>query len=292
MDIVAIVNPISGVGRDGVEARRRVDILERELGRRQLQNEIHLTSGPGHAIELARTARAGGASLVLVWGGDGTVNEAGGALVGGDTALGLIPGGSGNGLAAALGVPRAPAAALAAALAGSRRAIDVGFIAGRPFLNVAGIGFDARVARIFNARGRRGRWPYVVIAVSEGCRYRADEYTIRLDDAEYRLKALFIAFANGREFGMGVRIAPEADLSDGYLNAVVVEDRPLAQRLWDSRHVAFGSLSRASRIVRQRVRCARVESAMSLEFHADGEPGLLEGAAEITVQPGALWVQA
>jgi diacylglycerol kinase family enzyme len=91
MDVVAIVNPISGAGMDPAVAGRRIERLERELGRRRLLGEIHVTTGPGHATEIARAARAAGAALVLVWGGDGTVNEAGGALVGGATALGPFP---------------------------------------------------------------------------------------------------------------------------------------------------------------------------------------------------------
>src|SRR5512145_882199 len=133
MDVVAIVNPISGAGMDPAVAGRRIERLEREFGQRRLRGEIHLTRGPGHATEIARAARAAGAALVLVWGGDGTVNEAGGALVGGETALGLIPAGSGNGLAAALGLPRRTDAAISAALTGARRAIDVGFIGDRAF---------------------------------------------------------------------------------------------------------------------------------------------------------------
>ena len=294
VDVVAIVNPISGAGLDRETAGRRVQTLERELGRRQMRGTIVLTTGPGHARELSSAARDRGASLVLVWGGDGTVNEAGSGLVGGQTALGLIPAGSGNGLAAALALPRRPEAAIAAALDGTRRAIDVGIINGRPFFNVAGIGFDARIARLFNQRaaGRRGRWPYVAIGVAEGCRYRAEEYTVRLDGSDCRLKALLIAFANGREFGMGARIAPQADLTDGYLDAVLVEDRRLARRFWDSRHLALGTIARAPRIIQRQVREARIESSEPLEYHADGEPGIARGAIDVSIRPRALWVKA
>ncbi|HXW06580.1 MAG TPA: diacylglycerol kinase family protein [Vicinamibacterales bacterium] len=293
MDIVAIVNPISGAGMDPAVAGRRVETLHRELRCRGAHADVHVTRGPGDAAALARAARDRGVQLVLVWGGDGTVNEAGGALVGSDTALGLIPAGSGNGLAAALAIPRRPDAAIEAALSGRTRAIDVGFIGGRPFFNVAGVGFDAHVARLFNARARgsRGRWPYVAIGVREGCSYRGRRYALQLDGTAYTLCALLIVFANGREFGMGARIAPAADLQDGLLDAVIVEDRSVPRRFWDSRHLALGTIARAPRITTRPVRSARVESSEPLEFHVDGEPAISQEPLEVSLRPGALRVQ-
>src|SRR5262245_51896815 len=139
--IVAIVNPISGAKASPATAAMRADALRAAADQRGRPIAIHLTERAGHARELASAAAAAGAELVIAWGGDGTINEAGSALVGTDTTLGIVPAGSGNGLAAALDVPRAPQAALAAAFDGRTRAIDAGTIAGRLFFNIAGIGF-------------------------------------------------------------------------------------------------------------------------------------------------------
>src|SRR3954452_19404262 len=139
MSIVVIINPISGAGADTDARERRIAIVEREAARRGRSATIHVTERPGHAREMASSSAASGAELVVVWGGDGTINEAGAALLGSDTTLGIVPAGSGNGLAAALGLPRDPAAALSAAFDGRTRTIDVGMMAGRPFLNIAGI---------------------------------------------------------------------------------------------------------------------------------------------------------
>src|SRR4051812_36916573 len=164
MSIVAIINPISGAGADPAVASRRVDLLTAEAKRRGLDADIRLTTHAGHAREIAAESAAAGVDLVIVWGGDGTLNEAGAGLLGSATAIGLVPAGSGNGLAAALGVPRDPLEALALAFDGATRTIDAGMIAGRPFFNIAGVGFDARIAKLFNQRGgRRGGWPYVVL---------------------------------------------------------------------------------------------------------------------------------
>jgi YegS/Rv2252/BmrU family lipid kinase len=292
VDVVAIVNPISGAGMDPTVAQRRVALMREELRRRDLDAEIHLTERAGHAAELAAAAARAGARLAIVWGGDGTLNEAGGALAGSTTALGLIPAGSGNGLAHALGVPRDPAAALAVALGERSRAIDVGVLGARRFLNVAGIGVDARIAMLFNqrARGSRGRWPYIVIGVGQGCRYPAREYLVRLDGEATRHRALLIAFANGREYGMGAMLAPRAELDDGLLDAFVVEDRSVLARFWHARHLVDGTVDRAPGVVTRRVRSAAIEASAPIEFHVDGEPGCAEGPLEISVLPRAIRV--
>jgi diacylglycerol kinase (ATP) len=298
MRIVAIINPISGAGMDPAASARRVETIRDELRRRGLDGSIQLTERAGHARELAERAVHERADLVIAWGGDGTVNEVGAGLMRSPTALGLIPAGSGNGLAGALGIPREPHAALSSALDGRVRAIDVGLLDTRPFFNVAGIGFDARVARLFNqrAQGRRGRLPYVIIGVREGCRYAASTYTVAFDDgssgAAAVYTALLIAFANGSEYGMGMRIAPHAKLDDGLLEACVVEDRPVVSRFLHARHLALGSIDRAPRLFRRSIRKATVEADGEIDFHVDGEPGVTRGRLTVSIEPGALRVKA
>ncbi len=294
MHVVAIVNPVSGAGMDPDVAGRRVTMIRDELGRRGLHPLVHLTERRDHARELAAAAVADRAELVIVWGGDGTVNEAGGALAGSTTVLGLIPAGSGNGLANALGVPRDPHAAIAWALDSKTMAVDTGMVNGRPFFNVAGIGFDAHVARLFNqrARGSRGRWPYVVIGVREGCRYAACQYELELDGEKVTSNAFLIAFANGKEYGLGMQIAPHARLDDGLLEACIVEDRSVLARFRDARHLALGSITRAPNMRLKQVRTAVVSSAGEIEYHLDGEPAVAPGRLDITIRPGTLRVRA
>jgi len=294
VDAVAIINPISGAGMDPTVARRRVALLRDELSRRNLRSEIHLTERAGHAAELAAAAAATSTSLVIVWGGDGTLNEVGGALAGTKTALGLIPAGSGNGLANALNVPRDPMAALTLALSDRSQVIDVGRLGARRFLNVAGIGVDARIAILFNerAQGSRGRWPYLAIGVAQGFRYTAREYRVQLDGIELRSRALLIAFANGREYGMGAVLAPAAELDDGLLDTFIIEDRSVAARFWHARHLARGTVGRAPGVIQRKVRTAVIESAEPMEFHVDGEPGCTERRLEVSMMPKALRVKA
>ena len=294
MRVVAIINPISGAGMDPSAATRRAALIRDELTKRDLKPSIEITRRAGHARELALAAVQDRADLLIVWGGDGTLNEVGTAAAGSDTAIGIIPAGSGNGFAAALGIPRDPVRALAKALGPRVQAIDVGILGERRFLNVAGIGIDARIAALFNqrARGSRGKWPYISIGVTQGCRYKSLEYTVQLDADPVRYRALLIAFANGREYGMGARLAPRAQLDDGVLDAFIVEDRPVVSRFWHARHLARGTVDRAPRVVTAKVRTAVVESSEPIEYHVDGEPGTAMGRLEIGVLPGALKVRA
>ena len=289
-----MINPRSGAGLDSQAAVTRTALVRDVLARRGLDGAIHVTERGGHARELAAAAVSSGADLVVVWGGDGTVNEVGSALVGSSTALGLVPAGSGNGLAASLCVPLEPNAALDRIFSTPPRAVDVGFLADRPFFNVAGIGLDAHIADLFNLRerGRRGKWPYVMIGVREGCRYKAQEYDVELDGVRRRVSALLIAFANGREYGMGACISPGAELDDGLLEATIVEDRSVLARFVDARHLALKSIARARRVAVSQVRSATVASESRLQYHLDGEPGSASGSVAIRIQPGALQVRA
>jgi YegS/Rv2252/BmrU family lipid kinase len=294
--VVAIINPVSGAGMDSGVAARRVALVSHELDRRNLRGVVCVTERTGHARELATAAASASVPLVIVWGGDGTLNETAGVLAGTSSAIGLIPAGSGNGLAASLGVPRHPQAALARALEAPVRAIDVGIIGGRHFVNIAGVGVDARIAMLFNrrAKGSRGKWPYIAIGLREGVTYRGRRYTVELDGgAAYRGRALLLAFANGREYGMGALLAPGAELDDGLLDAFVIDDRSVAARFWDSRHLARGSVERAPGIVVRKIRRATIASEDGpMEYHVDGEPGVLEGTIEVGILPGALKVKA
>jgi YegS/Rv2252/BmrU family lipid kinase len=292
--VAAVINPKSGAGLDSRAAVTRTALVREALARRGLTGQIDVTERAGHARELAAAAVANSAELVIVWGGDGTVNEVGSALVGSRTALGLVPAGSGNGLAASLCVPLDPAAALDRLFSKPPRPVDVGFLEERPFFNIAGIGLDAHIANLFNRRerGRRGKWPYVMIGVREGCRYRAREYDVELDGRQRRVSALLIAFANGREYGMGACISPGAELDDGLLESTIVEDRSVLARFVHARHLATRTISRAPRVLVSQVRSASVATDGRLQYHLDGEPGSVSGKIAIRIEPGALQVRA
>ena len=291
--IVAIVNPLSGAGASTGVAEARVALLQARFAAAGIDGRVHLTERPLHAGDLARVAVDAGAKSVIAWGGDGTINEVGTALAGTDVILGIIPAGSGNGFAHELELPPEPELALEIAITGKPRPIDAGEMDGRLFFNIAGIGFDAVVAEQFNARtiGRRGMGPYVQIGLRETFRYRAARYRIRLDAETFETSALLIAFANGREYGNRIRLAPHARLDDGKLEAIVVEDRTPLARLWSGRHLAMGTADKAPRVLWRSIEAATIESDGPMLFHLDGEIGRATGSITVRIRPRLLTVR-
>ncbi len=182
---------------------------------------------------------------------------------------------------------------LRSAFDGRTRTIDAGLMTIARSSTSPAIGFDARDRQAFQRARRKpaGRWPYVVIGIREGCRYEAVDYDLELDGARRHVRALLIAFANGREYGIGARIAPQAELDDGLLDATVVEYRPLFARFWDARHLATGTAHRARSVSTKRVTQAMIESDGPMEFHVDGELGVAERRIEVKILPGALKVR-
>jgi YegS/Rv2252/BmrU family lipid kinase len=292
--VTVIVNPVSGrrSGRRPVAAC--VDLARSVLDAEGCAGEIHVTRHPGHAVELAQAATARDATLVVAWGGDGTVNEAGRALAFGPVPLGIIPAGSGNGLARTLGLPADPAAALRTALRGAERTLDVGELGGRLFLNLAGIGLDAEVAARFNARSdhrRGGGLAYVALTARALLTYRAPRCEIRLPDARWQTRALLIVCANGREYGGGATIAPQAIPDDGWLDLVVVEARSPLAALWSARRLFTGGVLGAPGVRTWRVQAVEVSGEAPLRFHVDGEPVTGEATLGARIHSRALRVR-
>lgn len=293
MDVFAIVNPLSGAGANPDVAARRVALLTARFAAAGIKGVVHVTAHRGHAAELAAAAVTLGARTVLAWGGDGTINEIGSVVAGTSAALGIVPAGSGNGFAAELGVPWQAEAAIDVVIRGRDRLVDAGELDGRLFFNIAGIGFDAVVAEQFNLQrlGNRGMGPYVRIGIRETFRYRAGTYRVTLDHEELVSNALLIAFANGREYGNRIRVAPQALVDDGKLEAVVVQDRGPLSRLWAGRHLAFGTADKAARVILRSIESARVETDGDILYHLDGEIGRAHGAVTVRVRPEILKVR-
>ncbi len=287
MRLAVIVNPFSGRGRRTPRGESRVG-QARELARRAgVEAEIRVTKGPGHATELAATFAESGFPVVAAWGGDGTINEVAGPLMRSETALAVIPAGSGDGLARGLGLPLDAAGAFTAAVSGLSARIDVGFLGDRHFLNIGGIGFDAAVASAFDRSGRHGVLSYAAAAFASLRTYRCRDYGATLQGEPMAGRRFLITFANGRQYGNGLVIAPDADPRDGRLNAVVVSDGSAARQLWRARRLFVHQLEEAEGVRRTLVSTATI-AGDSLQCHVDGEPFDSAGTLEVRIEPGAL----
>jgi YegS/Rv2252/BmrU family lipid kinase len=293
MSVVVIINPVAGGRRRSPSPDQRVRLVEQALERHRLTGRVELTRAAGHAQELARQAVEQGCRLVIVWGGDGTINDVASQLLRTSAALGIVRAGSGNGFARGLGIPSRPDQALDIALGAHERVVDVGEIDGHPFLNVAGMGFDAAMAIEFNRLGseRRGTVRYTLQVARAAFGYPASRYTIEADGRRLVVDALLIAVANLAQYGSNAVIAPTARPDDGLLDIVVIEDRGafgrigLVPRLFDrTAHKAPGvTVLPAQHVV--------VATARPIAFHVDGEPHLGGCTVEARIHPAALRVK-
>jgi diacylglycerol kinase family enzyme len=260
VSVTIIINPISGGARpDTAPAKAQLALAVVEThGDRP---EVFVTEGVGHARELARTAVARGMRLVMAWGGDGTINEVASALVFDEVPLGIIPAGSGNGLARELGVALRPERAIADALAAEPRPMDVGEIEGRYFVNIAGIGFDAHVASRFATARRRGFLGYAGITARALTSYVAQTYRISSGDTRQDVRAVLVTIANSAQFGNGA-----------------------LTRLFN------GTVAKIAGCRLTRIRHVTIQADRPMMFHVDGEPVAGGTRLRARVHPGALRV--
>ena len=292
--LVVIINPVSGGGGIGDRGRARVAQATAFLARHRLDGDVRVTERSGHARDLARSALTGGTvPVVVAWGGDGTVNEVASALAGSAGRMAIVPGGSGNGLARELGIPSRPEDALALASNGTDRQIDVGELDGHPFVNIAGLGLDARVAHRFAAGGpgRRGLGRYVRVTVRELLRREAEDYRVVTPTATLATRALLIAIANGRQYGNGAVIAPHARLDDGRLDMVVVAGRSPLRALAEIPFLFSGLADRLPGVQAWTTDRVEISAAGPLRYHVDGEPFTGGRSVIARIRPRALTVR-
>ena len=285
--VLAIINPLSGTTSGTHKVRLRDTFLHRADALGYAADAV-LTTHPGHATELATAAVAQGTSRVLAIGGDGTINETARALRRSATALGIVPIGSGNGLARHLGIPLNPINAIERALSGRPVVIDSAEINEHPFFCTAGLGFEAYVAHAFAQQPVRGLPTYIRTAFRAYWAYRPGQF--RIDGGKE--KPLFsLTFANAGQFGNGAWMAPTANIADGRLEQCEMRPFPaqltgvLTWRLFNK------TLNQSSYWQGRSVTKATVQTDGPLLIHADGEPLTLPaGRADVRILPGSLLV--
>ena len=218
-----IVNPISGIGKQ----KDIPEIIDRYFDRPAYDFDIKVSEYAGHAREIAREAQGNYDVLVAV-GGDGTMNETASQLIGTDTALGIIPLGSGNGFARHLGLSTDPARAVQQLNRAEPIPLDACFMNDRPFFNVSGMGFDAQVSKRFMHQIKRGYATYARCVWEEFQTYQPRRYRYERDGKVVEEKLLMVAFANTQQYGNNAVIAPRARIDDGCIDVVFVHPFPLA----------------------------------------------------------------
>jgi YegS/Rv2252/BmrU family lipid kinase len=288
MSVAIIINPLSGGGSPS-KGRRRAELAADVLATSGEQGDVFVTERRNHARELAAAAAKRGARLVIAWGGDGTVNEVASALVSGSTTLGIVPSGSGNGLARELNISRRPERAIAEAIRATPRAIDAGELGGRLFFNLAGLGFDSHIAACFDRdpSGRRGMRTYARLTAREMFRYQAGTYCV---DGINISRALLVTIANSGQFGNGARVAPSARVDDGLLDLVVFEESTRFRAIATIPRFFTGGFEQVKGVTVRRIERVTISADRPITFHVDGEPAVGGTTLEGRVLPSALRV--
>lgn len=266
--LIFIVNPRSGVERN----KQIQQAISNTIDSSVYESEIRYTEYAGHGEELAREAALQGAFAVVAVGGDGSVNDVIRGLYGTETALAIIPKGSGNGLARALRIPMNVEQALQLINRAHIEKIDIGKANGKIFASNAGLGYDALICKKFANSNRRGLAIYSWLVTKYMWLYRDRSWSINVNGETLKRKAFLINVANGTQMGYDFKIAPDADWTDGLFDLVIIRKFPkilgglLAYKMWN------GSLLK-SRFV-ERIRAEHVEvSAPDLKWmQTDGDP--------------------
>jgi YegS/Rv2252/BmrU family lipid kinase len=270
-----IINPISGKGKK----RRLADKLLAK------GYKVVFTEYAGHAEELAREATD---DVVVAVGGDGTVNEVARGLVGSEKYLGIIPCGSGDGLARHLGLSHNIDKALKTIESGERKSMDAAEVNGRLFFSVCGVGFDAVVSERFAKCGKRGLSNYIKQGLKTWTDYKPENYVIEIDGDVIQTEAFFITIGNSDQWGNGAKITPLADCCDGILDVSIVDKFGALEIPWLACRLMTGSIDKSRRVRSYKGKNIKITRDIEGPAHADGDWFDAPKVLEINILPSAL----
>ncbi len=275
-----IINPRSGTGRKS----ELPGLIDSSIDKQIFDVEVCFTNAPGHASVLAREAAEKKYDIVVAVGGDGSVNETAKSLVNTGTALGIIPTGSGNGMARHLGISVNPDKSIRVFNNYQVDTIDTLYVNEHFCIGTIGIGFDAHVAHLFSKAAKRGYSTYVKLVLTEFSSYKDQHFSIIADGKQYEKDCFLLTFANSSQFGNNAMIAPNADVKDGIIDISMIRKFPaytapsLIYRLMKNtiNHSKYFSSLRAEKIT--------VLNNSEIKGHIDGEPVLFASDIEIGVK--------
>lgn len=248
-----------------------------------------MTEYKGHAHELAKQAVLDQFHYIVAVGGDGTVNEVASAVVNSKSVLGIVPTGSGNGLARHLKIPGDIKQAIGVLNNRTEKFIDTIDINGKYFFNMAGVGFDAYIAELFGKNGKRGYKAYRNLILKEYFGYQQSNYEIFTADNNLSVNALMVCLANGKQWGNGAIISPKSSISDGVFDICIVNKVPLLSIPFFLKKLFSGKIETSKYVSRIAAKSAVVIQKNKL-VHFDGEAYELSERLEINVHPSSLSV--
>lgn len=281
-----IINPTSGV----LSKEKIGDLIKSRLDKEKYAFRIRYTEAAGHATEIAREELIKGTEVIVAVGGDGSVNEVARGISGSSSSMGIIPAGSGNGLAHHLKIPLLWRNAIDVINRGNTRLIDTGMINDHLFVSIAGIGFDALIAKRFEKSKLRGFVSYLKLVAEEYARYRPKSYKINIGDEFVKTKALFIVFANSDQFGFKASIAPGAKVDDGLLDVIIAQKPQIIELPYLASLLYWRKIELSKHIVAYKTKELTIRTGKNRWVNLDGNPIKLGKTLDIKIIPNSLKV--
>ena len=286
LSIVFILNPKSGINNKDVVPK----IIENTLDCNKFNYQVCFTEYAGHASVIARKCVEDGKDIVVAVGGDGTVNEVARSLIHSNTALGIIPCGSGNGLARHLCIPIDIKKSIVILNHCNIDSLDYGVINDLPFFCTCGMGFDAFISFKFAEAGKRGPITYVENVLKEGLKYKPETYEVIDETGSKKYNAFLIACANASQYGNNAYIAPKASMNDGYLDVIIME--PFTA--FDAPQISFDmfnkTLDKNSKIKTFKTKKIHIHRDRPNAIHFDGDPIMTGTEIDIHIEKSGIKV--
>jgi len=279
-----IVNPFSGVGKK----KKLKYLLNKYLDHSKFDHEICETNFAGHAKEIAKEAIQKNCDIIVVVGGDGSVNEVSGALIDSQKTLGIIPAGSGNGFATHLGISRQTKEAINYLNIAKPLKIDTCKLNERIYVNVAGVGFPASVAYNIRKSNFRGFLGYFRISVIESFKYQAQTYSIKIDGNKIERDCFCIEVANASTFGYNMKIASNASLTDGLLEVVIIKKAAKWRYFFSMWRFLTGTIHRSRLVETYSAKEVEIKATKPCPAHVDGEGFLTNEILKFSINPLSL----
>jgi len=284
--VSVLINPKAGKGI----SRKRIEILQETFTEQLYAPCLHFAYDLAEDAKFIRDELDKGSKKFVVMGGDGTVNNAASLLTGKEASLGIIPAGSGNGLARHLQIPTQFQKALSLIRSHKVKVIDYGLMNNQPFFCTAGLGFDATIARSFAEQGSRGLATYIKIILREFTNYRVEKYLLDFDGKHSEAEAFLLTFANAGQYGNRVMISPNASIDDGYLNMCLISDFPKILAPLVGSQLISGKLNDSNYYETIRVKEVVIRRKNPGWVHLDGEPYKMPDQLHVKVVPSNLRV--
>lgn len=287
-NIAFIINPISGA--QSSQRKKLPKLIDKELDHSQWLPNVVFTEYAGHGVELARQFSVMGFEAVVAVGGDGTVNEVARGLRDTQTAMGIIPVGSGNGFARHLHIPMNPTRAIQMLNHSEAIVVDYGMANDKMFVTTCGVGFDAHIADRFATSGKRGFATYFQNAVKDVFSYEPETYHIVGEDIDITHKAFLITFANANQWGNDAFIAPHASMQDGLMDICIMSSSALLGAPGLAVRLFTKSISSSLFMDTVQSRDIMLYREKESPFHIDGDPVIMEKDIHIRIVPEGLHV--